>query len=217
MVPIVSFIGWHNSGKTTISSQVVTNLKTKGYRVAVIKSTKHSGIEFDRPNSDTDTYRKAGADAVSLIAPDKLILYCQRPELDFIALIQLLFNDYDIVICEGFKNERKIPKIEVNRGGTDFLRDQVYNVIATVSDQQLTGDNLFRFDDSKKIADFIIKRFIEEKKGFDDKALLLVNGKKIPMKGFVQDALAGTIHGFVKTLKKTENIKDIDIKISLNI
>ncbi|MGE4560321.1 MAG: molybdopterin-guanine dinucleotide biosynthesis protein B, partial [Desulfobulbus sp.] len=61
MPPIVSFIGWHNSGKTTLCRQVVAHLKARGYLVAVIKSTKETGIAVDQPGTDTALYRKSGA------------------------------------------------------------------------------------------------------------------------------------------------------------
>ncbi len=215
MVPIVSFIGWHDSGKTTFTREVVTHLKEKGLRIAVIKSTKHTGIEFDREGSDTDSYKQAGANAVTLMAPDQMILMSAKPELNIIALVHRYFHDYDIVIGEGFKHERKIAKIEVTRGDADLLKDQVNGVIATVSDRNISGDYVFRPDESKEVAEFIIKRFIEDKRGKEEQVLLLVNGKKVPLKGFVQDALAGTVHGFVKTLKQIGEIEEIDLKIKI--
>ncbi|MDW7771728.1 MAG: molybdopterin-guanine dinucleotide biosynthesis protein B [Desulfobulbaceae bacterium] len=215
MVPIVSFIGWHDSGKTTLASKVVAHLKEKGLRVAVIKSTKHTGIEFDLSGTDTGIYRKAGADAVTLMAPDQMALFAINPELSLAALVYRFFYDYDIVIGEGFKHERKISKIEVIRGDAELLRDQVTGVIATVTDRQLSGDNVFRLEESREIADFIIRKFIEDKKGREEKALLLVNGKKVPMKGFVQDALAGTVHGFIKSLKQTDDVREINITIKI--
>ncbi|MDH3329393.1 MAG: molybdopterin-guanine dinucleotide biosynthesis protein B [Desulfobulbaceae bacterium] len=215
MVPIVSFIGWHDSGKTSIVSQVVTHLKDKGLRVAVIKSTKHTDIVFDQPGSDTDTYRKTGADAVTLMAPDQMVMFAANPDLNLVALVHRFFHDYDIVIGEGFKHERKIAKIEVTRGDAVLLRDQVNGVIATITDRQLSGDYIFRLDESKEIAEFIIKKYIEGSRAKEEMATLLVNGKKVPMKGFVQDALAGTVQGFVKTLKQTGEINEIDLKIKI--
>ena len=213
MVPIVSFIGWHNSGKTTIIQEVVKHLKQQNFRVAVIKSTKETEIEFDRPGTDTDLYRKAGADAVALMAPDQFILMTSQQDESLLTLIHRYFNHYDIVIGEGFKHERKIPKIEVTRGGAEPLKDQVYRVIATVTDQQIPGDFVFKPDESREIAEFIINKFLVEKNKYDEKALLLVNGKKIPMKGFVQEALAGTVAGFVQSLKQTGDIADIELFI----
>ena len=216
MVPIITFIGWHNTGKTTIVSQVVEHLRERGLRVAVIKSTKHTGIEFDRPGTDTHTYRKSGANAVSLMAPDQFIILSDRPDMNLTALVHRFFIDFDIVIGEGFKHDTKIPKIEISTGDAEPLRDQVKRVIATVTDRQLQGDNVFKIEDSREIADFIIKKYIDNEKRNGEIALLLVNGKKVPMKGFVQEALAGTVHGFVRTLKQTgEDIEEIDIKIRL--
>ena len=215
MVPIVSFIGWHDTGKTTFAREVVTQLKESGLRVAVIKSTKHTEIQFDQEGSDTDSYKKAGADAVTLMAPDQMVLMSTRPDLNLIAIVHRFFHDYDIVIGEGFKHERKISKIEVARGDADLLKDQVHGVIALVTDQTRSGDYVFRPDESREVAEFIIKKFIKNEKRKEEQALLLVNGKKIPLKSFVQDALVGTVYGFVKTLKNTGEIEEIDLKIRI--
>jgi len=215
MVPIVSFIGWHNSGKTTLVKEVVSHLKQRGLRVAVIKSTKHTDIEFDHEGTDTDLYRKAGADSVTLMAPDQMIMMSDKPDSNLIGIVHRFFLNYDIVIGEGFKHERHISKIEVIRDDSELLKDQVNGVIAVVTDQSISGDYIFKSDESKEVTDFIVKKFIEKKKANEEQALLLVNGKKIPLKSFVQDALAGTVHGFVKTLKQTGNIQEIDLKIRL--
>jgi len=213
MIPIISFIGWHNTGKTTVVREVVSHLKKNGLRVGVIKSTHHHDIDFDRPGSDTDTYRSAGADAISLLAPDQLIIMTGNPDLKLVDLVARYFYDVDIVIGEGFKNERHIRKIEVARGNTDLLRDQVNGVVAVMTDQPLSGEDIFRLDQHAEVAEFIIHHFLAEEEQAE--ALLYVNGKKIPMKGFVQDALAGTVAGFVRTLKQAENLHNIDLKIRL--
>ena len=71
MAPIVSFIGWHNSGKTTLATSVVAHLTRMGYRVAVIKSTDKEGIQFDVVDTDSYKHRQAGAESVMLVAPDQ--------------------------------------------------------------------------------------------------------------------------------------------------
>ena len=220
MVPIISFVGWHNSGKTTVVQEVVRHLKQENLRVAVIKSTRETGIEFDRPGSDTDVYRKAGADAVTLIAPDQFVLMSSRHGDEnggnLLSLVHRYYHQYDIVIGEGFKHERKIPKIEIIREGGEPLGDKVHRIIATVSDQQVPGDVVFRPDETRRIAEFIMNKFIVEENRYEEKALLFVNGKKIPMKRFVQDALAGTVYGFVDSLKQTGDIADIELIIQVD-
>ena len=56
MVPVVSFIGRHNSGKTTILEKVVSYFCAQGYRIGVIK---HSSHDFTIDVPDTDSYRLA--------------------------------------------------------------------------------------------------------------------------------------------------------------
>jgi len=42
-----------------------------------------------------------------------------------------------------------------------------------------------------------------------------VNGKFIPLKGFVQDFISSTILGMLKSLRGTDNPKEVEIKIKL--
>jgi molybdopterin-guanine dinucleotide biosynthesis protein B len=216
MIPIVSFIGWQDSGKTTVAQKVVAILKEKGLRVAVIKSTHHTSINFDKEDSDTRAYSEASADAVTLMAPDQMVTISHRPEMKLTDIVHRFFHDVDIVIGEGFKNERHIAKIEVTRSDNELLKDQVNGVVAVVTDRSLPEVAVFRPDQPEKIAEFIIDQYIEDPKRPDTEAVLFVNGKKVPMKGFVQEALAGTVLGFIKSLKKTENTQSIELRVKLN-
>lgn len=216
MIPIVSFIGWQNSGKTTIAQQVVALLKERGYRVAVIKSTHHTSINFDREDSDTHKYCRASADTVTLLAPDQMVTIGYRPEMKLVDIVDRFFHDVDIVIGEGFKEERHIAKIEVHRKGGDLLADQVNGVVAVVTEEDIEHQTVFRPDQTPEIASFIIRQYVEEPEQQLPESVLFVNGKKVPMKGFVQDALAGTVLGFVKSLKKTDDPRTIDIRIKVS-
>ncbi|NOQ46316.1 MAG: molybdopterin-guanine dinucleotide biosynthesis protein B [Desulfobulbaceae bacterium] len=215
MPPIISFIGWHNSGKTTLASQVVSHLKSRDYSVAVIKSTKETNIIFDRPGTDTHTYSEAGADTVTLIAPDQMVMMTKNPDINLTSLAHRYFADMDIVVAEGFKQERHIAKIEVSRGDTELLRDQVTGVIAVATDRQISGDYIFRLDESFEIADFIEKRFLNEADRTTERTTLLVNGSKVPLKDFIQESLAGTVAGFVHSLKATHDMREIELRIHL--
>ncbi len=213
MVPIITFIGWHDSGKTTLASQVVRHLKARGYTVAVIKSTKETGLLLDQAGTDTYAYRQAGADGVTLLAPDQMVMTTANPGKKLTMLAHRYFPEVDIVVGEGFKNARQVPKIEVHRGDSPLLRDQVSGVIAIASDHPLPGDCLFRLDESSEIADFIEKRFLLKEKGTKEQAILLVNGNQVPMKPFVQEILASTVAGFVSSLKAVGPIREIELRI----
>ena len=217
MPPIVTFIGWHDSGKTTLASQVVHHLKQLGYQVAVIKSTKETGIVFDTPGTDTYTHRKAGADSVMLVAPDQMIIMTDNRSESLTSLAHRYFPEVDIVIGEGFKKARRVAKIEVSRNtDTEDLRSKVTGVIAVASDKAISGDHIFRLNEAAEIASFIEKRFLQNAAKGADHTTLLINGNRIPMKPFVQDTLAGTISGFVDSLKLVnKDAKTIDIRITL--
>ena len=218
MPPIVTFIGWHDSGKTTLASQVVHHLKQLGYQVAVIKSTKETGIAFDTPGTDTHTHRSAGADSVMLVAPDQMVIMTDNRSESLTSLAHRHFPEVDIVIGEGFKKARHVSKIEVSRNTDtkELLRGTVSGVIAVASDTAISGDHIFRLNEAAEIASFIEKRFLQDAAKGADHTTLLINGNRVPMKTFVQDALAGTIAGFVDSLKLGNNdAKTIDIRITL--
>lgn len=163
MPPIVTFIGWHSCGKTTLASQVIRLLKKRGHAVAVVKSTKERGLLPDQEGTDTAIHRQAGADAVALAGPDRLIITVEQQDKDLTAIANRYFADMDIVIGEGFKKDENVPKIEVHRGGP-LLRGQVPDVIAVASDQLLPmlEENIFALHEVGKLADFIEQRFLAQ-------------------------------------------------------
>lgn len=215
MSAIVSFIGWHNSGKTTLARKVVRKLKNLGYCVAVIKSTKDSGLEFDTPGTDTFEHKQAGADSVMLVAPDQMLLQTCNQNLSLRTLAHRYFPDADIVIGEGFKKARKVAKIEVFKDKDPRIRDNVHGVIAVATNVEgVAGNYVFKLDEAEEIALFIEKRYLTGK-ATKEIAALLVDGNKIPIKNYIQEALAGTIHGFIKTLKIDAEMNEIELRITL--
>jgi molybdopterin-guanine dinucleotide biosynthesis protein B len=215
MAAIVTFIGWHDSGKTTLATQVVSCLKAFGYKVAVIKSSNETGILFDTPGTDTYKHREAGADSILFVAPDQMVLQTQNSNLSLTTLAHRYFPDVDIVIGEGFKEARRVSKIEVVGNPSQMLRNEVHGVIAVATNLDIEGNYVFRLDQAEEIASFIRKRFLKEGEKRVDKVSLLVNGNKIPLKEFVQDALSGTVSGFVKSLKFADNASEIELRIKI--
>ncbi|MBV5319333.1 MAG: molybdopterin-guanine dinucleotide biosynthesis protein B [Desulfobulbaceae bacterium] len=193
MPPVISFIGWHNSGKTTLASQVVALLKAKGYTVAVIKSTKEQGLAAEEAWTDTAIYRRAGADCIALLAPDQLLIRSKPPELDLLSLVQRTFFDRDLVIAEGFKHAAQVEKIEVRRDpDSPLLRDQVEGVVAVVTDLFLTGGIVFRFEQSREIADFIESRLLADRTPATPISLT-VNGANLPLPEPLRRQLTATV------------------------
>lgn len=115
-VPVVSIVGRSGVGKTTLLEGVIAELKRRGYRVATIKHNVH-GFEIDREGKDSWRLARAGSDAVVISSPQRLALVRHQDHDATIEEIALLIgNGYDIVLTEGFREDRA-PKIEVHRKG----------------------------------------------------------------------------------------------------
>ena len=160
---VLCFIGWHNSGKTTLVSRVVGRLKARGLQVAVVKSTKERGLVAEPPQTDTAIHRRAGADAVALFAPDQFLLRTAPPAKDLLTLADRYFSAMDIVLAEGFKQAEGVDKIEVRRdAAAPRLSEQVAGVVATVTDLPGTEGLVFGPDDIAALVDWIEARRASE-------------------------------------------------------
>lgn len=160
--PVVSFIGSSNSGKTTLLELVVIELKSQGYRVAIIKHTYHS-FEIDQPGKDTWRFAQAGGDIVIISSPDKVAFIEQRQEeLPLTHIETLCAEKADIIITEGYKDSFT-PKVIVLRGGEspDGLA-QRGTILGTVRTRLLsTGMTVFSPDDVDRIVHLLV-RLIDE-------------------------------------------------------
>ena len=213
MMAIVSFIGWHDSGKSALAARVVEHLKRKGLRVAVIISSQRRTIGIDPAGEDTCRHLQAGADEVMLVASDRMVLLAEAKQVSLTVLAHRYFPDADLVIGQGFEDARQIAKIEVIADPRQCLRKSVSGVIAVVTDHDISSDYVFRMSEAAEIADFIQKRFIDGDRRRPEKTALLVNGRKIVLKKFIQDSLAGVVAGYVKTLKTNEDFSEIELRI----
>ena len=212
MTPILTFIGWHNSGKTTVIRKVVRRLRDRGYKIAVIKSTKHRGLNLDSPGSDSYLYGKDDIESVALICPDELILFQENTGENLKHLAFRLFPDADLVIGEGFKHASGIPKIEVTRpdASKEPLCESVSDVRAVVSDYEVSFDRVFKISQIAELTDFIENSFLNDKK---DDVCLFVDGREISLNNFVRNSLKGIIFGLINCLKFTQGAQKLEIRI----
>jgi molybdopterin-guanine dinucleotide biosynthesis protein B len=113
MIPHLAFVGFSGSGKTTLISQVIVQLKLKGYRIGILKHDAHD-FQMDAEGKDTYKYGEAGADLIAISSAAKLNILekLQQPlELDEILM---RFNGVDLIIIEGYK-QANVQKILVAR------------------------------------------------------------------------------------------------------
>ena len=71
------------------------------------------------------------------------------------------FNDIDLVIVEGFKNENH-PKIEIISQNSKIVNNEIKNVVAIVADHKVKSNSpSFLRNDVESLTEFIIINFYE--------------------------------------------------------
>jgi molybdopterin-guanine dinucleotide biosynthesis protein MobB len=163
MPPIVSIVGESKSGKTTRIERLISELKSRGRRIATIKHSAHS-LSFDKPSKDSWRHIQAGSDATAIVSLDQIVLIkpiSEEPDLNEIA--SLFGKDYDIILAEGFK-QSSAPKLEVHRKVVGPPLSHINNLIAIATDEPLeTRVRQFSLNDIKGLADLLENGFIKSK------------------------------------------------------
>ncbi len=114
--PVVSVIGFKDSGKTSVAVGLVAALDRRGRRVMVVKHGH--GFDIDTPGTDSWRLRnEGGASRVVLAGPDDLVVMGEwgpegEPTLE--EVVSRFVSDAEIVVVEGYK-KAAVPKIEVHR------------------------------------------------------------------------------------------------------
>lgn len=164
MIPILSIVGKSDSGKTTLLEKIVSELKSRKYRVATIKHDAHS-FEIDHPGKDSWRHKQAGADVTLISSPAKIAMVMDSDhDHDLAELRERFIRNVDIIITEGYKRESH-PKIEVFRSAMrrELLCDGDDNLVAVAGDPPNVPDGVPVFDlnDSSSMCDFIEERFLK--------------------------------------------------------
>ena len=154
-IPIVSFVAYSGTGKTTFLERLIPKLKARGLKIAIVKHDGHR-FEIDHEGKDSDRFTKAGADVTGLISSEKAVLMENRqtdPE-DFLKKI----DGVDPILTEGFK-QGPWPKIMLHRKGNGkpmpLLPEEC---LAVISDAEVMDcKNLFTLEETEKTADFLFR------------------------------------------------------------
>ncbi len=208
---VVTFCGPHNSGKTTLLSQLIKEFDARRVKTAVVKSTKHTDV-FKREGTDTTLLKDAGALEVILNAPDGVFrMEGVRSVEDTLWKLSVCA---DVVLCEGFRRS-KLPKVAVYRKWSEDYWESVTNVVAVVSD---TGESpwdvpIFSFSQVSELADFILRERAFCHSDVLGQVALWVNGERVSMKPFVERLLKDLLLSFVGNLKGGEKAICIDVRV----
>jgi molybdopterin-guanine dinucleotide biosynthesis protein B len=138
-VKAVGIVGYKKSGKTTLIMRLSQKLSAMGYGVGVVK---HVSSKIDFPDNDTSNVRLY-VPFVSAISSEEseIILKGKRRIEDILA-----FFNGDIVLIEGFKEEKSFPKIVCVRDNKeekelfDGLQLCTASLEEGISDFRITND-----------------------------------------------------------------------------
>lgn len=208
MPPIVSIVGRSKSGKTTFIEKLIPELKARGYRVATIKHTPQ-GMTFNEPDKDSWRHIKAGSEATVISSQDRVVLVKPvAPDITLDEVARLLGEDYDIILTEGFKQD-KAPKIEVHRRKIGPPLSGIKKLIAIVGDEpRETKVRWFSGQDIKGVADLLEKGFIKPQR---ERISLYVNSVPITLTAWPKQVITNILLALVSCLKGGEEVRSLDL------
>lgn len=159
-VPIVSFVGRSNSGKTTLIERLIPELVVAGYRVATIKHAGH-GFDLDTEGKDSWRHKRAGASAVIVVSKGSLAMFSDVSSEIGVEELRDRFvdRDLDLIIAEGWKSEG-FPKVVVVRDQLGEVPVSTDGLLAVVSNMpiELTIPT-FHPDEIKRLSELLIRLF----------------------------------------------------------
>jgi molybdopterin-guanine dinucleotide biosynthesis protein B len=159
-VPIVSFVGRSNSGKTTLIERVIPELVRAGYKVATVKHAGH-GFDLDTEGKDSWRHKRAGASSVMVLSKGSMAMFADVSDQMTVEAVRDRFLDhsYDLIIAEGWKHEG-YPKIVIVREEVGEIPVSSEGLLAVVSDKPIKlSVPLFGLDDVAGVAALIMKQF----------------------------------------------------------
>ena len=159
-VPIVSFVGRSNSGKTTLIERVIPELVRAGYKVATVKHAGH-GFDLDTEGKDSWRHKRAGASSVMVLSKGSMAMFADVSDHMNVEEVRDRFLDhtYDLIIAEGWKHEG-YPKIVIVREEIGEIPVSMDGLLAVVSNKPVDlSVPLFELDDVVGVAALLMKQF----------------------------------------------------------
>ena len=113
--PVFGITGWKNCGKTTLVERLVSELRTRGLKVATVKHAHHA-FDIDHAGTDSFRHRAAGAQEVAIVSGHRWALMHELRDEEEPRLADVLtrMSPCDIILIEGYKREDH-AKIELRR------------------------------------------------------------------------------------------------------
>lgn len=210
---VIMVKGFSKTGKTTTVTQLIKELRKRGYSVGTVKDIHYAGFKMDHPDTDTYKHTAAGAERVTALGERETdILLSRRMKIDAV----LKYYKEDFVILEG-DSGADCPAILTAKTEDDISKRMTDNVVAISG--IIAGDRkqyrglpvINSLKEVEKMADLVEK--VTEKKKEETDVILTIDGIEIPMVPFVKNTLKNVVVGAVKALDGYEEGKEICIRV----
>lgn len=228
---IVSIVGKKNTGKTSLTVKVISELTKRGYNVASIKHSHHS-IEMDKENTDTWKHKQAGANLV--VGVGSTTFFNARKEHDLNRILYMIkhFDDFDFVIVEGYKSYnypkiitspevrdeytiKEVDSFTIDAEGiselADLIEERGHDIVDT-----LFANNC-GFNNGEAISSEIRNGNLKVDDLDDIHSYLSIDDHVVGLNRFVSDFLKQSVLGVISTLNlddyNVENIRKIELLI----
>jgi molybdopterin-guanine dinucleotide biosynthesis protein B len=123
-------------------------------------------------------------------------------------VVNLLGEDYDIILAEGFKRG-STPKIEVHRKDSGALIEGLKKLIAVVTDEPLeTRVRQFSPEDIGALVDLLEKGFIKPQ---SERISLYVNNMPVTLTLFPRQFISNVVLAIASCLKGVGEIRNLKI------
>ncbi len=212
LIPTICVVGSKDSGKTTVAKEMIADLASRGLRVAAAKHSHHD-FNMSEEGRDTTLFRDAGAKDVFFISPGGTT---SLRSFDSEEKLQVAMARYapwaDILVAEGWRKSA-LPKVLVFLEAEKATeREFPVNVKAVVCPVDLDIEApRFEPDQIKELNDHILSSVLGAPE--ETAVTVAVNGKYLPVKGFVQQFIAGGVLGMLSTLKGVEDVGCVEVSI----
>jgi molybdopterin-guanine dinucleotide biosynthesis protein B len=171
---IIDVAGLKKSGKTTVIENIVSELKSRGYKIGTVKKIHIPGFTIDQEGKDTYRHKQAGAEFVISLAPEEVALIRELHNQRSLAeIMDLIPPDTDFLVCEELNETRDDVLYIVTLKTLDSLDETlnvrnvgkkiiaVSGVVSNSEDDQITNDkhpiiNSTTTNGKKRLVDLIL-------------------------------------------------------------
>lgn len=205
--------GFSKTGKTTTVTELVAELRRRGYTVGTVKDIHYEGYRADQPGTDTYKHMESGACRVTARGnQDTALIVDRQMTIDEI----LKYYKEDFIILEG-DSGLKCPTIITGKTEEDVAKRMCPEAIAVSG---IIAESITEYEglpvingrtEVKKLADLVEKKTKKTEEQQD--VQLTIDGEEIWMVPFVKQTLKNVVVGAVKALDGYEEGKEIVIKI----